>query len=89
MQNQKNRYMLSKLTAITPVDGRYRNTTQKLADYFSEAALIKYRIRIEVEYFISLCELPLPELVDFDKAKFADLRALYTNFSIADAERVK
>ncbi|MFI3277702.1 MAG: adenylosuccinate lyase [Rikenellaceae bacterium] len=81
--------MLSKLTAITPVDGRYRNTTQKLADYFSEAALIKYRIRIEVEYFISLCELPLPELVDFDKSKFADLRALYTDFSIADAERVK
>ena len=54
--------LLNKLTAISPVDGRYRNQTEKLADYFSEYALIRYRIRVEVEYFIALCELPLPEL---------------------------
>ena len=53
---------LNSLTAISPVDGRYRNTTEKLADYFSEQALIRYRIRVEVEYFIALCELPLPQL---------------------------
>ncbi len=81
--------MLNALTAISPVDGRYRRVTDKLGDYFSEAALIKYRIRIEVEYFISLCEIPLPELASFPKEKFADLRALYQNFSLADAERVK
>ncbi len=81
--------MLNKLTAISPVDGRYRNVTEKLGDYFSEAALIKYRIRVEVEYFISLCELPLQELSIIDKSKFADLRNLYINFSLADAERVK
>ena len=54
--------MLTSLTAISPVDGRYRNKTEKLADYFSEQALIRYRIRVEVEYFIALCELPLPQL---------------------------
>ncbi|MFI3248260.1 MAG: adenylosuccinate lyase [Rikenellaceae bacterium] len=81
--------MLNALTAISPVDGRYRRVTEKLGDYFSEAALIKYRIRVEVEYFISLCEVPLPELKSFPKEKFEDLRALYTNFSYADAERVK
>ncbi|MFI3301972.1 MAG: adenylosuccinate lyase [Rikenellaceae bacterium] len=81
--------MLNKLTAISPIDGRYRNVTEKLGDYFSEAALIKYRIRVEVEYFISLCELPLPELKSFDKASYADLRKLYTDFSLTDAERVK
>ena len=54
--------MLNELTAISPVDGRYRNKTEKLADYFSEQALIRYRIRVEVEYFIALCELPLPQL---------------------------
>ena len=81
--------MLTPLTAISPVDGRYRNKTEKLADYFSEQALIRYRIRVEVEYFIALCELPLPQLADIDHAKFTDLRALYTDFSAADAERVK
>ena len=81
--------MLTPLTAISPVDGRYRNKTEKLADYFSEQALIRYRIRVEVEYFIALCELPLPQLAGIDHAKFADLRALYTDFSAADAERVK
>lgn len=81
--------MLNALTAISPVDGRYRNTTEKLADYFSEQALIRYRIRVEVEYFIALCELPLPQLAGVDRSKFASLRALYTDFSAADAERVK
>ena len=80
---------LNSLTAISPVDGRYRNTTEKLADYFSEQALIRYRIRIEVEYFIALCELPLPQLADIDHTKFAALRALYLDFAPADAERVK
>ena len=60
---------LNSLTAISPVDGRYRNTTGKLADYFSEQALIRYRIRVEVEYFIALCELPLPQLADIDHTK--------------------
>ena len=60
--------MLTPLTAISPVDGRYRNKTEKLADYFSEQALIRYRIRVEVEYFIALCELPLPQLAGVDKA---------------------
>ena len=81
--------MLTPLTAISPVDGRYRNKTEKLADYFSEQALIRYRIRVEVEYFIALCELPLPQLRDIDHAKFAELRRLYTDFSDADAQRVK
>jgi len=81
--------MLTTLTAISPVDGRYRDTTARLADYFSEQALIRYRIRVEVEYFIALCELPLPQLSDVDPAKFAALRALYLDFSPADAEHVK
>ena len=73
--------LLNKLTAISPVDGRYRNQTEKLADYFSEYALIRYRIRVEVEYFIALCELPLPELSGVEKSKFEALRALYLDFS--------
>lgn len=81
--------MLNPLTAISPVDGRYRNKTEKLADYFSEQALIRYRIRVEVEYFIALCELPLPQLAGVDRSKFAALRALYLDFAPADAERVK
>ena len=81
--------MLTPLTAISPIDGRYRNKTEKLADYFSEQALIRYRIRVEIEYFIALCELPLPQLRGVDPAKFGALRALYTEFSTADAERVK
>lgn len=81
--------MLTPLTAISPVDGRYRNKTEKLADYFSEQALIRYRIRVEVEYFIALCELPLPQLAGIDRSKFAALRALYLDFSAADAQRVK
>ncbi len=81
--------MLNKLTAISPIDGRYRNVTGKLGDYFSEAALIRYRIRVEVEYFIALCQLPLPELATIKESAFEDLRKLYTEFSFADAERVK
>lgn len=81
--------MLNKLTAISPVDGRYRDKTEKLADYFSEQALIRYRILVEVEYFIALCEIPLPQLKGVDPEKFDSLRALYRDFSAADAERVK
>ena len=80
---------LNSLTAISPVDGRYRNTTGKLADYFSEQALIRYRIRVEVEYFIALCELPLPQLAGIDRAQSEALRSLYTAFTEADAQRVK
>ena len=80
---------LNSLTAISPVDGRYRNTTEKLADYFSEQALIRYRLRVEVEYFIALRDLPPPQLADIDRTKFAALRALYLDFAPADAGRVK
>ncbi|MGE0560998.1 MAG: adenylosuccinate lyase [Flavobacteriales bacterium] len=80
---------LTALTAISPIDGRYRKTTELLAPYFSEAALIKYRIRVEIEYFITLCELPLPQLQGFDKAKYADLRNIYNNLSEADIMSVK
>ena len=79
----------SSLEAISPVDGRYRRATQKLAEYFSEGALIKYRVLIEVEYFIALCELPLPQLKGFDRKLFEPLRAIYKKFSLADARRVK
>jgi len=81
--------MLEPLTAISPVDGRYRTKTEKLADYFSEAALIRYRVRVEIEYFIALCELPLPQLAGVDASKFAALRTLYTDFTLEDARRVK
>ncbi len=81
--------MLEPLTAISPVDGRYRNKTEKLARYFSEAALIRYRVRVEIEYFIALCELPLPQLAGVDSSKFAALRSLYTGFTLDDARRVK
>ena len=77
------------LTAISPIDGRYRNKTAALAPYFSEYALMKYRTRVEIEYFIALCEIPLPQLADFDKSRFAALRAIYEQFSETDAARVK
>ncbi len=79
----------SSLDAISPVDGRYRRATQKLADYFSENALIKYRVLVEVEYFIALCELPLPQLKGFDHKRFETLRDIYQNFSLDDGHRVK
>ena len=77
------------LTAISPIDGRYRGKTEHLADYFSEYALIRYRVRVEVEYFISLCELPLPQLASFDHSLFAKLRSVYKDFNEASAQRVK
>jgi len=80
---------MQELTAISPIDGRYRNKVEELGNYFSESALIKYRIMIEVEYFISLCELPLPQLKDFDKSLYSELRDLYENFTLEDAKKVK
>lgn len=81
--------VLDILTAISPVDGRYRGKTAKLADYFSEFALIRYRVRVEIEYFISLCELPLPQLASFNKQLFESLRNIYKDFTEEDAARVK
>jgi adenylosuccinate lyase len=80
---------LTSLSAISPVDGRYRKTVEKLAEYFSEGALIRYRVRVEVEYFIALCNLPLPQLADVDKGMFDNLRRLYKNFSHENAQRIK
>ena len=81
--------MLSPLTAVSPVDGRYHSKTAKLGDYFSEFALIRYRVRVEIEYFISLCELPLPQLAGFDPQNFDRIRAIYRGFSEEDAAAVK
>jgi adenylosuccinate lyase len=80
---------LTPLNAISPVDGRYRRVTEALADYFSEQALIKYRVLVEVAYFIALCEIPLPQLKSFDKAAFKHLRGIYEDFSDRDGRRVK
>ena len=80
---------ISVLTAISPIDGRYRGKTEPLADYFSEYALIRYRVRVEIEYFIALCELPLPQLQDFDHQLFDVLRDIYRQFTLTDAQRVK
>ena len=79
----------SPLEAISPVDGRYRRATKDLAAYFSESALIRYRVRVEIEYFIALCELPLPPLAGVEPDRFADLRAIYQEFDLEDAEAVK
>ena len=80
---------LDLLTAISPIDGRYRGKTEALANYFSEYALIRYRVRVEIEYFITLCELPLPQLASFDHALFERLRDIYRNFDENEAQRVK
>ena len=80
---------LDTLTAVSPIDGRYRNKTERLADYFSEYALIRYRIRVEIEYFISLCELPLPQLASFNHDLFEQLRDIYRKFDESGAARVK
>ena len=80
---------LNLLTAISPVDGRYRGKTETLAGYFSEFALIRYRVRVEIEYFITLCELPLPQLASFPQNLFVVLRKIYMDFSEKDAQRVK
>ncbi|MDE5419010.1 adenylosuccinate lyase [Labilibaculum sp. DW002] len=77
------------LTAISPIDGRYRNKVDVLGEYFSEYALIRYRVLVEVEYFISLCEHPVPQLADFDKNNFDELRSLYLDFTVEDAQKVK
>jgi adenylosuccinate lyase len=81
--------ILTPLTAISPVDGRYRRTTERLSEHFSEGALIKYRLMVEVEYFLALCELPLPRLAVFDPQTAPQLREIYTSFSLEDAQRVK
>jgi len=80
---------LNILSAISPVDGRYRSKTEPLAEYYSEYALIRYRIMVEVEYFIALCEIPLPQLQSFNKSKYEDLRDIYRNYSMTTAERIK
>lgn len=80
---------LDALTAVSPIDGRYRSKTECLADYFSEYALIRYRVRVEIEYFITLCELPLPQLESFNSNLFEQLRDIYRNFDEASAARVK
>ncbi|MGB2225963.1 MAG: adenylosuccinate lyase [Polaribacter sp.] len=80
---------LTQLNAISPIDGRYRNKIDKLANYFSEEALIKYRVRVEIEYFIALCELPLPQLSSFDTSMYSDLRKVYENFTTEDAIKIK
>ena len=81
--------ILSPLNAISPVDGRYHKTTSDLSAFFSEAALIRYRVFVEIEYFIALCEFPLPQLQNFDHGKFHSLREIYSGFSDADAQAVK
>ncbi len=80
---------LTSLTAISPIDGRYRNKTAVLSDYFSEYALIRYRVRVEIEYFIALCEWQLPQLSGINPDTYNDLRQIYLNFSESDAEKVK
>ncbi len=80
---------MTPLSAISPIDGRYHQKTKSLSAYFSEEALIKYRVRVEIEYFISLCELPLPQLKDVDTAIFPKLRKLYNNFTSLDASAIK
>jgi len=80
---------ISMLNAISPIDGRYRSKTDSLAGFFSEESLIKYRVLVEIEYFIALCELPLPQLKGFDTALFKNLRTIYTDFSSKDAQAIK
>lgn len=80
---------LTSLNAISPIDGRYRNKVNELAPFFSEEALIKYRVQVEIEYFIALCEQPLPQLKTFNTGLFEDLRAIYKNFTTIDASAIK
>jgi len=80
---------LNQLNAISPIDGRYRNKVENLAPFFSEEALIKYRVQVEIEYFIALCEIPLPQLAEFDNNKFDTLREIYSNFDTDDAQEIK
>jgi len=80
---------LTYLNAISPIDGRYRNKIETLAPFFSEEALIKYRVQVEIEYFISLCEIPLPQLKEFDNTLFDELKNIYLNFTSKDAQKIK
>ena len=80
---------ITQLNAISPIDGRYRNKVAQLANYFSEEALIKYRVLVEIEYFIALCEIPLPQLSGFDKTIYPELRKVYKKFSSDDAQKIK
>ena len=80
---------LTELNAVSPIDGRYRDKVASLANYFSEEALIKYRVKVEIEYFIALCEIPLPQLSDFSKDLYPDLRKIYEDFSADDALKIK
>ena len=77
------------LNAVSPIDGRYHLKTKTLEKYFSEAALIRYRVKVEIEYFIALCELPLPELKNLKKSDYEKLRSYYQNFNNEDANAVK
>ena len=81
--------MLTNLTAISPVDGRYGDKTKDFAGYFSEYALIRYRVYVEIEYFIALCDIPLPQLKGFDSVYYEGLRAVYEKFTEEDAAAVK
>ena len=89
VNNNYDKMNFTKLNAISPIDGRYRNKISKLADFFSEEAFIKYRVRVEIEYFIALCEIPLPQLANFNKNLFDDLRKIYKNFNTEDAQKIK
>ncbi len=80
---------LNQLNAISPIDGRYRGKVETLASFFSEEALIRYRVKVEIEYFIALCEIPLPQLNSFDTSKFDALREIYKNFDVQDAQAIK
>jgi len=81
--------LLTSLNAISPIDGRYRSKVENLAPFFSEEALIKYRVKVEIEYFIALCEIPLPQLADFNAALFEELRTIYIDFTSEDAQKIK
>jgi len=80
---------LTSLNAISPIDGRYRSKVENLGPFFSEEALIKYRVKVEIEYFIALCEIPLPQLVNFDNSLFPQLRSIYIDFTSEDAQKIK
>ena len=88
-KNKTKNMKLQNLTAISPIDGRYRNKVDALGEYFSEYALIKYRVLVEIEYFIRLCEIPLPQLSEFDSNNFEKLRSIYKDFSVDNAQRIK
>ena len=81
--------LLTDLNAISPIDGRYRSKTKSLSNYFSEQALIKFRLMVEIEYFISLCKIPLQQLSNFDQSIFKDLRKIYEIFNSENAREVK